>query len=125
MARLTLEQIWINATTLPDAKGNPAVWRRNYSQSPKRQINQIVPFLGTKTVLISASFWGLTEKSVHLSNSLFMGCEIIEEIDGKKFIQSENNLNGKSIFSYRIDEESLDKDKFEKIIYDVWNRIKI
>ncbi|HBY20324.1 MAG TPA: hypothetical protein DEG71_04840 [Clostridiales bacterium] len=81
MARLTLEQIWINATTLPDAKGNPAVWRRNYSQSPKRQINQIVPFLGTKTVLISASFWGLTEKSVHLSNILFMGCEIVEETE--------------------------------------------
>lgn len=80
MARLTLEQIWISSTNLQDSKGRPAVWRRNYSQSPKRQINQIVPFLGTKTVLISASFWGLTEKSVHLSNILFMNCEIIEEV---------------------------------------------
>ena len=80
MARLTLEQIWIKATQIPNAKGQPAVWRRNYSQSPKRQINQIVPFLGTKTVLISASFWGLTENSVHLSNILFMNCEIIEEV---------------------------------------------
>jgi len=72
MARLTLEQIWLSATRF-----NP--WRRNYSNSPKRQINQIVPFLGTKTVLISASFWGLTEKTVHSSNILFMNCEIIEE----------------------------------------------
>ena len=72
MARVTLEQLWLSATRL-----NP--WRRNYSQSPKRQVNQIVPFLGTKTVLFTGSFWGLTENSVHLSNILFMDCDIIEE----------------------------------------------
>ena len=80
MARMTLEQIWLSATTLQDSKGRPQVWRRTYSQSPKRQINMIVPFLGTKTVLVTASFWGLTEKAVHVSNILFMNCEIIEEI---------------------------------------------
>lgn len=72
MARLTLEQIWMSSMKL-------APWRRNYSQSPKRQLNQIVPFLGTRTVLFTASFWGLTEKSIHLSNILVMDCEIIEE----------------------------------------------
>lgn len=73
MAKVTLEQLWLSATRL-------SPWRRNYSQSPKRQINQIVPFLGTRTVLFTGSFWGLTENSVHLSNILFMDCEIIEEV---------------------------------------------
>lgn len=73
--RATLEQIWLNATQMPKAQ-----WRRNYSQNPRRQINSIVPFLGTKTLLITASFWGLTENSVHLTNILFMDCEIIEEV---------------------------------------------
>lgn len=72
MARMTLEQIWLGATRL-------AQHRRNYSQSPKRQINQVIPFVGTKTVLFTGSFWGVTEKSVHLSNILVMNCEIIEE----------------------------------------------
>jgi hypothetical protein len=72
MARMTLEGLWLSATKL-------SPWRRNYSQSPKRQINNIVPFVGTKTVLFTASFWGLTSKSVHLTNILFMNCEIIEE----------------------------------------------
>ena len=79
MARMTLENIWLSSTNLQDSKGNPAVWRRNYSQSPKRQVNQMVPFLGTKTLLVTASFWGLTEKSVHSSSILFMNCDIIEE----------------------------------------------
>ena len=74
MARLTLEQIWLSSTRLEGG-----AWRRNYSQSPKRQINQIVPFLGTRTVLFTGSFWGLTEKAIHLSNILVMDCEIIEE----------------------------------------------
>lgn len=72
MARMTLEALWISATKL-------APWRRNYTQSPKRQITQIVPFVGTKTVLFTGSFWGLTENSIHASNILIMNCEIIEE----------------------------------------------
>lgn len=72
MARMTLEQLWISSARL-------SPWRRNYSQSPKRQINQIIPFVGTKTLLFTGSFWGLTEKAIHLSSILFMGCEIIEE----------------------------------------------
>jgi hypothetical protein len=77
--RLTLDKIWLNATTIPNSKGQVQSWRRNYTNNPKRQINQLVPFVGTKTLLVSASFWGLTEKSVHLTNILFMNCEIIEE----------------------------------------------
>lgn len=72
MARMTLKQIWESAI-------RGWSWRRNYSQSPKRQINNIVPFAGTKTLLFTASFWGLTSKSVHLANILFLDCEIIEE----------------------------------------------
>lgn len=70
---MTLEQIWISATKL-------APWRRNYSQSPRRQITQIVPFLGTNTVLFTFSYWGLTEKAIHATNLLFMNCEIVEEV---------------------------------------------
>lgn len=72
---MTLEQLWISSTTLEGG-----AWRRNYSGSPKRQVNQIVPFVGTKTVLFTGSFWGLTENSVHLANILFMDCDIVEEI---------------------------------------------
>jgi hypothetical protein len=71
--KITLQQLWESATRL-------AAWRRNYSQSPRRQINQIVPFVGTKTILFTGSFNGLTENSVHLSNILIMDCEIIEEV---------------------------------------------
>lgn len=72
MAKMTLEQIWASAIRL-------SPWRRNYSQSPKRQITNIVPFVGTRTVLFTASFWGLTSKSVHLTNILVQDCEIFEE----------------------------------------------
>jgi hypothetical protein len=72
MAKLTLEQIWKSATTL-------SPWRRNYTQNPKRQITSIVPFIGTRTVLFTASFWGLTSKSIHLTNILIHDCEIFEE----------------------------------------------
>lgn len=80
MAKMTLEQIWLSATTLLDSKGRPQNWRRNYSQNPKRQINSMIPFIGTKTLLVTTSFWGLTEKSVHVTSVLFMNCEIIEEV---------------------------------------------
>ena len=72
---MTLENLWISSTTLEGG-----AWRRNYSGSPKRQVNQIVPFVGTKTVLFTGSFWGLTENSVHLANILFMDCDIVEEV---------------------------------------------
>ena len=73
MARMTLESLWISASRL-------AAHRRNYSSSPKRQINQIVPFAGTRTLLFTGSFWGLTENSIHLANILFMDCDITREV---------------------------------------------
>lgn len=99
MARYTLEQLWLGSMKL-------SPWRRNYSQSPRRQINQIVPFLGTKTVLFTASFNGLTEKSVHLSNILFMDCEIIEESiikpQSETIIQPQNTTQQSAVVETKV-----------------------
>lgn len=40
--------------------------------------------------------------------------EITEEIDGLKFIQSENSINSKSLFSYKVDTQDVNKEDFEK-----------
>lgn len=70
--KMTLKQLWNSAIRL-------AQWRRNYSNSKKRILNGITPFVGTKTVLFSFSHWGLTEQSVHLTSILFQNCDIRTE----------------------------------------------
>lgn len=54
-------------------------WRRSYSQNDRMNIAAIIPYKGTKSVLFQGSCFGRTQKSIHKTNLLFSGVEIIEE----------------------------------------------
>lgn len=88
MARYTLEQLWTRIIEHDQ-------WRRNYSDSPQKQITQVVPFIGTKSLLITLSSLGVTQKTRHLSNILFTDLEI-------KLENENDELNPKPNTHFRI-----------------------
>lgn len=57
---------------------NPLTRGRNYPYVPKWEKELILPFVGTKSVLVKLRAWGLTEKNIHAVTLLFNDCEILE-----------------------------------------------
>ena len=66
---------------------NPKVYGRNaryvpkyeiasYTSGPQRGQKVIVPYVGTKSVLVSLRAWGVTQASIHNVTILFGDCDI-------------------------------------------------
>lgn len=51
----------------------------HYTSGPHRGQKVIVPFMGTKSVLISMRAWGVTQASLHNVTLLFSNVEILKE----------------------------------------------
>lgn len=69
---------------------NPKVYGRNsayvpkyeiasYTSGPERGNSVIVPYIGTKSVLVSLRAWGVTQASIHNITILFGDCDILTE----------------------------------------------
>lgn len=83
--RWTWEKLAQSATRL-----NPKTRGRNYPYVPKYELQKytsgpnrgkpvIVPYVGTKSVLISLRAWGVTQASIHSITLQFSDCEILTE----------------------------------------------
>ncbi len=68
----SIGQLWTGAQ-------NVARWRRVYSNSPKSFLERVIPFVGTNSIMFNFTFHGMTEKSIHSTNLLFLGCKIVNE----------------------------------------------
>ena len=85
MAKMTFDDLVRSSERL-----NPRVYGRNSAYTPKFEIGKytsgedigqsvIVPYVGTKSVLISLRAWGVTQNAIHNITLWFSGCEIVTE----------------------------------------------
>lgn len=69
----TWNKLASNATIL-----NPSSRGINYPYVPKWDTELILPYIGTKSVLVKLKAWGKTQQNIHNVTLLFGDCEILE-----------------------------------------------
>lgn len=57
---------------------NPKTHGRNYPAVKKFELELVLPYVGTKSVLVKLKAWGITEHNIHNVTLLFNDCEIFE-----------------------------------------------
>ena len=83
--RWTWDKLAKNATRLnPKSRGKrypytPKFEVQSYTSGPNRNQKVIVPFVGTRSVMVSLRAWGVTQSSLHKVTLLFHECDIQKE----------------------------------------------
>lgn len=58
-----------------------APWRRNYSSSPQRTLEGIIPYVGTHVAVFQFTMHGVTQRAIHHVTLVFEGLDIKERPD--------------------------------------------
>ena len=104
----TWDKLVKNATRLnPKSRGlkspyTPKFEMQKFSSGPNRGKNVVVPFIGTKSVLINLRAWGVTQASLHNVTLLFSGVDIKTE-DPKSYRYFQIQYDGQMYWISKLD----------------------
>ncbi len=76
----------VTATQLYQSTIRFAPWRRNYTSSTNRVLQNIIPYKGTKSLLFHYKHRGLTQaKNIHNVYILFTGVDFLDKLPDKAY----------------------------------------
>lgn len=61
------------------ARLNPKTRGKNYPSTPKFELLNVIPYKGTKSVLVQLQAWGVTQSALHQVSILFQKVNFIDE----------------------------------------------
>lgn len=70
----------MNLIELYDSTKKLSMRRADYAQNTNWNLKNVVPFMGTKTLLFQAECFGETVNGIHVVNVQFSGLKILEEL---------------------------------------------
>ena len=92
---------------------NPNSRGPNYPATPKFELLMVIPYIGTKSVLVKLQAWGVTQNNLHQVTLLFQDCEILT---------GEQNLSLIEYFKVDYQNETYWVKKFDKLKNPMSNR---
>lgn len=92
---------------------NPNSRGPNYPTTPRFELLMVIPYIGTKSVLVKLQAWGVTQNNLHQVTLLFQDCEILT---------GEQNLSLIEYFKVDYQNETYWVKKFDKLKNPMSNR---
>jgi hypothetical protein len=73
----TFKELYVSSGLVSDT-------RKNCSSSPKITLDRLIPYVGTKSLLLQAMMFGVTVKALHLVHFMLLGVEFSEKRQNSK-----------------------------------------